>query len=53
MRHFKKKNPLKITEMISVTLATGGTGFQHVSSITLGFAIFLPSLYFRKPLFFL
>jgi hypothetical protein len=39
--------------MISVPLATGGTGFQHVCSMTLGFAIFLPSLYFRKPLFYL
>jgi hypothetical protein len=26
----------------------GGTGFQHIVAMTLGFAIFVPSLFFRK-----
>jgi hypothetical protein len=33
------------------TSCAGGTGFQHVCSMTLGFAIFLPSLYFRETFF--
>ncbi|XP_023329406.1 zinc transporter ZIP1 [Eurytemora carolleeae] len=35
-------------EILPKAKSIGGTGFQHVTSMILGFAIFLPSLYFRK-----
>merc|ERR1711874_324131 len=34
-------------EIIPKGKEVGGTGFQHVLSMVLGFAIFLPSLYFH------
>ena len=38
-------------EIIPKAKAVGGTGKQHILAMILGFAIFLPSLYFRKLLF--
>ena len=29
-------------------LAVGGSGKQHIAAMVLGFAMFLPSLYFRE-----
>ena len=35
-------------EIIPKAKTVGGTGKQHILAMVLGFAIFLPSLYFRK-----
>ena len=35
-------------EIIPKGKVVGGTGKQHIAAMILGFAIFLPSLYFRK-----
>ena len=35
-------------EILPKAKEIGGTGFQHVISMIAGFAIFLPSLLFRK-----
>ena len=34
--------------MRDLLLQVGGTGKQHIAAMILGFALFLPSLYFRE-----
>ena len=35
-------------EVLPKGRAVGGSGKQHIAAMILGFAIFLPSLYFRE-----
>ena len=35
-------------EIIPKAKSVGGTGKQHIIAMVIGFAVFLPSLYFRK-----